>query len=161
MDKYALLLNPLARGIEEVLPPRIANSIWCFMFLRTALVISTLGVAFLVPFFGVYSVLKRDYNTSINCDFIQKLAPFGFGQVISKYIISSIHCSIFWLQVLWWLWLVLFWVYLWYIYTHIPFMYCYLFCRLNLHALLLILQFMCRYRFCQLCCFYSFTCFRG
>uniref|UniRef100_A0A7C9E6V5 Amino acid transporter transmembrane domain-containing protein n=1 Tax=Opuntia streptacantha TaxID=393608 RepID=A0A7C9E6V5_OPUST len=55
--KYALLLNPLARGIEEVLPPRIANSIWCFMFLRTALVISTLGVAFLVPFFGLVMAL--------------------------------------------------------------------------------------------------------
>ncbi|KAJ8443207.1 hypothetical protein Cgig2_017200 [Carnegiea gigantea] len=26
--KYALLMNPMARGIEEVLPPRIANSDW-------------------------------------------------------------------------------------------------------------------------------------
>lgn len=55
--KYALLINPLARGIEEVLPPRIANSSWCFMLLRTALVISTLGVAFLVPFFGLVMAL--------------------------------------------------------------------------------------------------------
>ncbi|KAH9621057.1 hypothetical protein KSS87_011838 [Heliosperma pusillum] len=56
-NTYALLLNPLARGIEEALPPHIANSSWCFYLLRTSLVISSLGVAFLVPFFGLMMAL--------------------------------------------------------------------------------------------------------
>ncbi|KAK9671206.1 hypothetical protein RND81_12G013400 [Saponaria officinalis] len=55
--KYALLLNPLARGIEEALPPRIANSNSCFYVLRASLVISSLCVAFLIPFFGLVMAL--------------------------------------------------------------------------------------------------------
>ncbi|XP_074320570.1 amino acid transporter AVT1A [Silene latifolia] len=55
--KYALLLNPLARGIEEALPPHIANSSWCFYLLRASLVISSLCVAFIVPFFGLVMAL--------------------------------------------------------------------------------------------------------
>ncbi|XP_021744595.1 amino acid transporter AVT1A-like [Chenopodium quinoa] len=55
--KYALLLNPLARGIEELLPAHIANSNWCFFVLRTSLVVSTLAVAFSVPFFGLLMAL--------------------------------------------------------------------------------------------------------
>lgn len=55
--KYALVLNPLARGIEEVLPAHIANSNWCFFVLRTTLVISSVCVAFLVPFFGLVMAL--------------------------------------------------------------------------------------------------------
>uniref|UniRef100_A0A803LT03 Amino acid transporter transmembrane domain-containing protein n=1 Tax=Chenopodium quinoa TaxID=63459 RepID=A0A803LT03_CHEQI len=54
---YALLLNPLARGIEELLPAHIANSNWCFFVLRTSLVVSTLCVAFSVPFFGLLMAL--------------------------------------------------------------------------------------------------------
>ncbi|XP_057549140.1 amino acid transporter AVT1A [Amaranthus tricolor] len=55
--KYALLMNPLARGLEELLPPHIANSNWCFFTLRTILVVSTLCVAFLVPFFSLLMAL--------------------------------------------------------------------------------------------------------
>ncbi|XP_057249159.1 amino acid transporter AVT1A [Beta vulgaris subsp. vulgaris] len=55
--KYALLLNPLARGIEELLPAHIANSNWCFFVLRTSLVLSSLCVAFMVPFFGLVMAL--------------------------------------------------------------------------------------------------------
>lgn len=54
VDKYALLLNPLARGLEELLPADFSNSKWCFVILRTSLVISTVCVAFLVPFFGKF-----------------------------------------------------------------------------------------------------------
>ncbi|CBI30124.3 unnamed protein product, partial [Vitis vinifera] len=46
-------MNPLARSIEELLPVRISNSFWCFILLRTALVISSVCVAFLLPFFGL------------------------------------------------------------------------------------------------------------
>ncbi|KAB1222194.1 Vacuolar amino acid transporter 1 [Morella rubra] len=52
LNKYALLMNPLARSIEELLPVRITNSVWCFVLLRTALVVSSVCVAFLLPFFG-------------------------------------------------------------------------------------------------------------
>ncbi|XP_010554769.1 PREDICTED: vacuolar amino acid transporter 1 [Tarenaya hassleriana] len=55
--KYALLMNPLARSIEELLPARISDSIWCFVLLRTALVASSVCVAFLLPFFGLVMAL--------------------------------------------------------------------------------------------------------
>ncbi|KAB2608407.1 vacuolar amino acid transporter 1 [Pyrus ussuriensis x Pyrus communis] len=54
--KYALLMNPLARSIEELLPVTISNSSWCFILLRTALVISTVVSAFLIPFFGKFTL---------------------------------------------------------------------------------------------------------
>ncbi|KAH9649222.1 Amino acid transporter AVT1A [Citrus sinensis] len=49
--KYALLMNPLARSIEELLPAGISNNYWCFILLRTALVFSSVCAAFLLPFF--------------------------------------------------------------------------------------------------------------
>ncbi|GAB4843941.1 hypothetical protein Ancab_013905 [Ancistrocladus abbreviatus] len=52
ISKYALLMNPLARSIEELLPVSAANSSWCFFLLRIALVMSTVCVAFLIPFFS-------------------------------------------------------------------------------------------------------------
>ncbi|KAM3355694.1 amino acid transporter AVT1A isoform X1 [Capsicum galapagoense] len=55
--KYALLMNPLARSIEELLPMRISSSFWCYILLRTVLVFSTVCVAFLLPFFGLVMAL--------------------------------------------------------------------------------------------------------
>ncbi|XP_061361089.1 amino acid transporter AVT1A-like [Gastrolobium bilobum] len=55
--KYALLMNPLARSLEELLPNRISNTYWCFILLRTALVASTVCAAFLIPFFGLVMAL--------------------------------------------------------------------------------------------------------
>lgn len=55
--KYALLMNPLARSIEELLPVGVSNSVWCFVLLRIALIISTVCVAFLLPFFGLVMAL--------------------------------------------------------------------------------------------------------
>lgn len=52
LNKYALLMNPLARSIEELLPDRLSNSYCCFILLRTVLVISSVCAAFLLPFFG-------------------------------------------------------------------------------------------------------------
>lgn len=54
LNKYALMMNPLARGVEELLPDSITSTNWCFILLRTALVISTVGAAFLIPFFGKF-----------------------------------------------------------------------------------------------------------
>ncbi|XP_028761494.1 amino acid transporter AVT1A-like [Neltuma alba] len=52
MDKYALLMIPLARSVEELLPAEVSHNNRCFVILRTSIVISTVCVAFLIPFFG-------------------------------------------------------------------------------------------------------------
>ncbi|KAG6690952.1 hypothetical protein I3843_10G039700 [Carya illinoinensis] len=57
ITKYALLMNPLARSIEELLPVRVSSNVCCFVLLRTALVISSVCVAFLLPFFGLVMAL--------------------------------------------------------------------------------------------------------
>lgn len=52
--KYALLINPVAKSLEELLPLQNSTSEWwASNFIRTILVISTVGVALLVPFFGL------------------------------------------------------------------------------------------------------------
>lgn len=55
--KYALLLNPLARSLEELLPVGPSNEVWVSMLLRAVLVISTVCIAFLLPFFGLVMAL--------------------------------------------------------------------------------------------------------
>nr|XP_017257450.1 PREDICTED: vacuolar amino acid transporter 1-like isoform X3 [Daucus carota subsp. sativus] len=54
---FALLINPLARSIEELLPVGVADAVWCSILLRTALVASSVCVAFLLPFFGLVMAL--------------------------------------------------------------------------------------------------------
>ncbi|KAL5154783.1 Amino acid transporter AVT1A [Glycine soja] len=41
----------------ELLPDSISSTYWCFIALRTVLVISTVGAAFLIPFFGLVMAL--------------------------------------------------------------------------------------------------------
>ncbi|KAI3985704.1 hypothetical protein MKX01_030618 [Papaver californicum] len=53
----ALLMNPLARSLEELLPPRVTNTFWCFVLLRVVLVTSTVCVVSLLPFFGLVMAL--------------------------------------------------------------------------------------------------------
>ncbi|XP_042448462.1 amino acid transporter AVT1A-like [Zingiber officinale] len=55
--KYALLLNPVARSLEELLPQETSDKVWCSMLLRTGLVVSTVLVAFVLPFFGLMMAL--------------------------------------------------------------------------------------------------------
>ncbi|XP_022983750.1 amino acid transporter AVT1A-like isoform X2 [Cucurbita maxima] len=57
LTKYALLMTPLAKSIEERLPARVSNSLWCSILIRTALVLSSLCVALLLPFFGLVLAL--------------------------------------------------------------------------------------------------------
>ncbi|EEF35474.1 amino acid transporter, putative, partial [Ricinus communis] len=71
MHIYALLMNPLARSIEELLPVGVSNSLWCFIFLRTALVFSTVCVAFLLPFFG----LVMAFIGSVLCLLLAAILP--------------------------------------------------------------------------------------
>lgn len=55
--KYALMMNPLARALEELLSERVSSSVCCFILLRALLLISTVCVAFLLPFFGLVMAL--------------------------------------------------------------------------------------------------------
>lgn len=71
LTKYALLMNPLARSIEELLPVRVANSLWCYFLLRTALVASSVCVAFSIPFFGLLMALIG----SVLCLFVAVILP--------------------------------------------------------------------------------------
>lgn len=57
LTKYALLMNALARSIEELLPTNLSNSFGFFILLRTIIVLSSLGVACLLPFFGLVMAL--------------------------------------------------------------------------------------------------------
>ncbi|KAK7290779.1 hypothetical protein RIF29_05461 [Crotalaria pallida] len=50
-------MNPLARSAEELLPDSISSTNWCFLLLRTVLVISTVCAAFVIPFFGLVMAL--------------------------------------------------------------------------------------------------------
>ncbi|CAI0439977.1 unnamed protein product [Linum tenue] len=52
-NTYSLLMNPLARSIEELLPVNVVSNYWCFILLRAVLVFSTVAAAFLLPFFGL------------------------------------------------------------------------------------------------------------
>ncbi|PWA64952.1 amino acid transporter, transmembrane domain-containing protein [Artemisia annua] len=69
--KYALLMNPLASAIEELLPVKVANSTWNFIFLRTALVASSVCVAFSLPFFGLVMALMG----SVLCMLVSLILP--------------------------------------------------------------------------------------
>ncbi|VAI50470.1 unnamed protein product [Triticum turgidum subsp. durum] len=55
--KFALLLNPVARSLEELRPEGFLNETICFIILRTSLVASTVVIAFLLPFFGLVMAL--------------------------------------------------------------------------------------------------------
>ncbi|KAJ1281387.1 hypothetical protein BS78_04G302100 [Paspalum vaginatum] len=55
--KYALLLNPIARSLEELRPEGFMNETLCAVILRTTLVASTVCIAFLLPFFGLVMAL--------------------------------------------------------------------------------------------------------
>lgn len=55
--KFALLLNPLARSLEELRPEGFLNETICAIVLRTGLVASTVVIAFLLPFFGLVMAL--------------------------------------------------------------------------------------------------------
>ncbi|KAJ7976613.1 Amino acid transporter family protein [Quillaja saponaria] len=71
LTKYALLVNPLARSIEELLPAGVPNTLWCFFLLRTAIVISTVCAAFVIPFFGLVMALIG----SLLCSLVAVIMP--------------------------------------------------------------------------------------
>ncbi|KAJ1281388.1 hypothetical protein BS78_04G302200 [Paspalum vaginatum] len=55
--KYSLVINPLARSIEELRPAGFLTDRVFSVTLRTALVASTVCIAFLLPFFGLVMAL--------------------------------------------------------------------------------------------------------
>uniref|UniRef100_A0A1S3B748 Amino acid transporter transmembrane domain-containing protein n=1 Tax=Cucumis melo TaxID=3656 RepID=A0A1S3B748_CUCME len=93
LTKYALLMTPLAKSIEERLPNRLSNSYWCSVLIRTALVISSLCVALLLPFFGLVMALIG----SLLCILIAIIIPAScflkiMGREASK--IQIISCKV-------------------------------------------------------------------
>ncbi|KAI3988471.1 hypothetical protein MKX01_026285 [Papaver californicum] len=57
LSKYALTITPVALSLEELLPPALLKSHSVSVFIRTALVVSTLAVALTIPFFGFVMAL--------------------------------------------------------------------------------------------------------
>jgi vesicular inhibitory amino acid transporter len=57
LTKYALTITPVALSIEELMPTTRLKSQWISVIIRTILVISTLAVALLIPFFGYVMAL--------------------------------------------------------------------------------------------------------
>ncbi|GJM87232.1 hypothetical protein PR202_ga03166 [Eleusine coracana subsp. coracana] len=55
--KYALLLNPIARSLEELRPEGFLNETAFAIILRTGLVALNVVIAFLIPFFGLVMAL--------------------------------------------------------------------------------------------------------
>ncbi|XP_059075844.1 amino acid transporter AVT1C [Cryptomeria japonica] len=55
--KYALTITPVALSLEELLPSTSMGLHWFSVIIRTALVVSTLVVALVVPFFGFVMAL--------------------------------------------------------------------------------------------------------
>ena len=87
-------MNPLARGIEELLPERISENIWCFLLLRTALVASSVCSAFLIPFFGknvkhikvsVYCLMVSIFIIIIFCEKLAVRSCDGSDRIFSQY----------------------------------------------------------------------------
>lgn len=55
LTKYSFLMNPLAKGVEGLLPDRItAGNSYAFYGLRIALVASTVYAALFFPYYGMY-----------------------------------------------------------------------------------------------------------
>ncbi|KAA3457104.1 vacuolar amino acid transporter 1 [Gossypium australe] len=59
---FSLTLNKYALFIEELLPDHVVDSLWCFFLLRALLVFSTVGVAFVMPFFASNIGLSKELN---------------------------------------------------------------------------------------------------
>ncbi|KAL4558025.1 hypothetical protein LXL04_036221 [Taraxacum kok-saghyz] len=68
---YALLMNPLASAIEELLPAKVSRSNWSFSTLRIALVASSVCIALSLPFFGLVMALMG----SVLCILVSLILP--------------------------------------------------------------------------------------
>ncbi|KAJ4835511.1 hypothetical protein Tsubulata_023276 [Turnera subulata] len=69
--KYPLLMLPLVKGLQDLLPQQLSHTYTCFFLLRTTLVASTVLVALLIPFFGLLMALIG----SLLCLLVSVIAP--------------------------------------------------------------------------------------
>ncbi|CAN6460168.1 unnamed protein product [Victoria cruziana] len=81
LTKYSLLLNPIARCFEEMLPQGKRNEWVVCIMIRTGLVISTICVAFLLPFFGLFMALIGSLVCSLMAVIIP---PLCFLKILKK-----------------------------------------------------------------------------
>ncbi|XP_019194528.1 PREDICTED: vacuolar amino acid transporter 1-like isoform X1 [Ipomoea nil] len=64
--KYALTIAPVAMSLEELIPSGQGKSRWMYsIFIRTALVVSSLIVGLLIPFFGLVMSLIGSFLTML------------------------------------------------------------------------------------------------
>ncbi|XP_031484348.1 amino acid transporter AVT1A-like isoform X2 [Nymphaea colorata] len=81
LTKYALVLNPLAKGFENLLPEGRRNELLICMLIRTGLVISTVCIALLLPFFGLFMALFG----SLLCSLMAVIfPPLCFLKILKK-----------------------------------------------------------------------------
>ncbi|KAI7998753.1 Amino acid transporter AVT1A [Camellia lanceoleosa] len=78
-------MNPLARSIEELLPVRISSTFWCFILLRTTLVIFSIIVAFLIPFFSLMMALIGSLLSTLVAVIVPTLC---FLRIVKKIVLS-------------------------------------------------------------------------
>ncbi|KAF3771894.1 Vacuolar amino acid transporter 1 [Nymphaea thermarum] len=83
LTKYALVLNPIAKCFEDLLPEGKRNEWVVCMLMRTGLVISTICVAFLLPFFGLFMALIGSLVCSLMV--ILSIATIGAGVVCASF----------------------------------------------------------------------------
>ncbi|KAJ4845673.1 hypothetical protein Tsubulata_003563 [Turnera subulata] len=83
--KYPLLMMPLARGLQGLLPQQVSDTYTCFILLRTTLVVSTVLVALLFPFFGN---IPYSFNLYNYCSYSNSL-DFD-GVLLNSYAMSMV-----------------------------------------------------------------------
>ncbi|RHN47740.1 putative amino acid transporter, transmembrane domain-containing protein [Medicago truncatula] len=81
---WTIAIIPLTKYpfiLEELLPDSISRTNWCFLLLRTALVISTVCAAFLIPFFGLVMAL---IGSLLSVLVAMVLPAFCFLKIVGK-----------------------------------------------------------------------------
>eukprot|EP00252_Welwitschia_mirabilis_P023845 TRINITY_DN6857_c0_g1_i1.p1 TRINITY_DN6857_c0_g1~~TRINITY_DN6857_c0_g1_i1.p1 ORF type:complete len:313 (-),score=26.72 TRINITY_DN6857_c0_g1_i1:477-1415(-) len=89
--KYALLLNPVARCLEELLPLQTASSeLLTSLLIRTGLVISTVCAAFVLPFFGLVMSLIGSFLSML----VAVIMPCVFFLIIKHKSVSKLQVAL-------------------------------------------------------------------
>ncbi|KAL9272202.1 Amino acid transporter AVT1A-like protein [Drosera capensis] len=87
-------------SIEELLPREISNTYWCLILVRTALVVSSVCVAFLVPFFGLVMALAGSLLCLLasvimpSLCFLRVIKEPSFSQMVICYTVAAIGVAV-------------------------------------------------------------------
>ncbi|CAN6460172.1 unnamed protein product [Victoria cruziana] len=89
--KYALLLTPLAKALEELLSTGSRYGLILSMLIRATLVASTVCVAFLLPFFGLVMALIGSFLGSLMCVIVPSLCFLKIARKKASYFEVRMH----------------------------------------------------------------------